>query len=203
VNPLWVILVTATTVFAGTSLCFWMLYQVHEVKTSTWILEHILCPIIRIVVLLIIVSQVYPAIETNATSADFWNIVGQQGQFGDLLNILFIAGLMLAFIPVVNHPVFALPLQSMLTIALVFHWQYIESISNLVIFPSAATILKIVAYMLLTYFVTRQSSIQVSRWIDHRLAVSGSIRMVSDAIYLLLQIPVMLIFCDFLKAQLS
>lgn len=201
-NLLLVILITATSVIVGTGLCFYLLYKALEVESTVWVLEHVLCPIMRIIVLLIVVSQVYPAIDENSTSIDFWRILGQQDQFRDIVNILFIAGLTLSFIPILNHPVFALPLQSLFTIALVFHWQYLGSIESLTLFPSFATILKLVAYMTLAYFVTRELSIPLSRWVDRKLVVSGSIRMGSDAIYMVLQIPVMLIYCSFLKSQL-
>ena len=157
---------------------------------------------IRILVLLSVVSLVYPAIDGQSSSIDFWRVLGQQSQLNDLLNILFVAGLMLAFIPVLNHPVLAMPLQSILTIALVFSWQYADKIDNLRLLPSLATQLKIFAYMLLTYFVTRHSSIHLSRWLDHKYAINGSIRLVADALSLLLQIPVMLIYCSYLKIQL-
>ncbi len=57
--------------------------------------------------------------------------------------------------------------------------------------------------MLLADFFTREISIAVSRWIDRKLVIVGSIRLVSDAIYLVLQIPVMLIYYSYLKLQLS
>ena len=202
-NLFLVIPITASSVIVGTSLCFYLLYQAREVDSTLWILEHIICPIIRIIVLLIVVSQVYPVIDGNSTSSDFWRALGQQHQFRDIVNILFIAGLLLAFIPLVNHPVFALPLQSTLTIALIFHWQYLESSASLELFPSSATILKIIACMMLAYYVTRELSIPLSRWVDRRLVVSGSIRLVSDAIYMVLQIPVMLIYCSFLNQQVT
>ncbi len=202
-NLFLVVVITAASVIAGTGLCFYLLYQAREVDTTIWILEHVLCPIVRILVLLIVVSQVYPIIDINSSSLDLWHALGQQNQFRDLVNILFIAGLLLAFIPVVNHPVFALPLQSIFTIALVFHWQYLGSIASMVLFPSTATILKIIAYMTLAYFVTRELSIPLSRWLDRRLVVSGSVRLVADAIYMVLQIPVMLIYCSFLKQQIA
>ncbi len=201
-NLFWVILLTAASVIAGTSLCFYLLYQAREVDSTVWILEHVACPIIRIIVLLIVVSQVYPAIDSNSTSLDFWRALGQQDQFRNLINILFFASLLLGFIPLLNHPVFALPLQGIFTIALVFHWQYTETLATLVLFPSIATIIKIIAYMMLAYFVTRELSIPLSRWLDRKLSVAGSIRLVSDAVYMVLQIPVMLIYCSFLKAQL-
>lgn len=201
-NLLWIVLVTATSVILGTGLCFWLIDRAHEVDSPTWIFRSILCPVIRIMVLFVIVSQVYPVVDANAASTGFWSILFQQGQFNHLINILFFAGLLLSFVPVLSHPVFALPIQSLLTIALVFHWQYSDSIASLQLFPSMATILKITIYMLLAYYVTRESSRYVSRALDTRFAVSGSIRLVSDAIYLVLQIPVMLVYGNFLELQL-
>ena len=43
----------------------------------------------------------------------------------------------------------------------------------------------------------------MSRLIDERYAIEGSVRLVSDAIYMILQIPVMLIYCGFLRQQLG
>ena len=201
-NLFWTVLVTATSVILGTGFCFWLIHKAHEVDSPTWIFEHILCPIIRVMVLLVVVSQVYPVIDANTTSIDFWRILVQQGQFNNLLNILFFAGLLLAFMPILSHPVFALPIQSLLTIALVFNWQHAESIDSFSLFPSFVTILKITIYMLFAYFVTRESSAYLSRRIDTALAITGSIRLISDAIHLVLQIPVMLVYCSFLKQQL-
>lgn len=201
-NPFWVIVLTLAGVSASSGLCFWLLHKAGEVPASLWIPEHVMCPVIRILVLLFIVSLVYPAIDANAISLEFWQVLAQRGQFNNLLNILFIAGLLLAFLPLVSHPVLALPIQSVLTIALVFNWQYAGAIDDLRLLPSPATALKIVGYMLLAYLLTREASIHLSRWLDHRFHIQGSIRLVSDAIYLALQIPVMLIYCSFLRLQL-
>ena len=202
-NPFWTILLTLASVSAGTGLCFWLLHKARDVHTTVWILGHIVCPMIRILVLLSVVSLVYPAIDGQFSTLDFWLMLAQQGEFNDLLNILFFAGLALAFIPLLSHPVIALPLQSILTIALVFSWQYTDRLDNIQLLPSLVTQLKIVVYMLLAYIATRQSSIHLSRWLDHKYAIHGSIRLVADAIYLVLQVPVMLIYCSFLKSQLG
>lgn len=124
-NLLLAVPITASTVILGTGLCFYLLYQAREVATTVWLLEHIICPIIRILVLLVVVSQIYPIIDENSTSLDFWRTLARQNEFRDIVNLLFIAGLLLAFLPLVNHPVFALPLQSTFSIALVFHGQYL------------------------------------------------------------------------------
>ena len=197
------ILLTIASVSAGTSLCFWLLHRAHEVETSVWILEHVICPIIRIVVMLSVVSLVYPTINAESSPWEFWRVLSHQGQFNLLLNILFFGGLAMSFLPILSHPVVALPLQSMLTIALAFSWQYASDISAAQLMPSMLTLGKLLVYMLFAYFLTRESSIRLSRWIDRRYALEGSIRLVSDAFYMILQIPVMLIYCSFLRQQLG
>ncbi len=198
----WIILVTLFCVVAAAGLCYYLIYQAREVATTRWVLEHVFCPLTRLLVLLIVTSLVYPAVDAASGSADFWRLLADSNQGRDLVNLLFFGGLALAFVPVINHPLFVLPLQSMLTIALVFHWQYIEAEASISLFPSLLTLLKIFIYMLLAYFVTREASIRLSRWIDNRFTIEGSIRLVSDMIYLPLQIPVMLIYGGYLQAQL-
>lgn len=202
-NPFWVVVLTLAGVSAGSGLCFWLLHKAQEVPSSLWILEHVICPLIRILVLLFVVSLIYPAIDAHTGSLEFWRLLGQQGRLNNLINIMFFAGLLLAFLPLVSHPVFALPIQSILTIALVFDWQYADIVDALQLLPSPATSLKLLGYMLLAYFVIRESSIYLSRRLDHRFHIEGSIRLVADAMYLVLQIPLMLIYCDFLKQQLA
>ena len=197
------IVLTILSVTVGTSLCFWLMHKAREVKTSLWVLEHIICPIIRILVMLSVVSLVYPTIHAESSPFEFWQVLAQQGQFNLLLNILFFAGLAMSFLPVLSHPVVALPLQSSLTIALVFSWQYASEVSLAALFPSALTLGKLVIYMSLAYVVTRESSIKLSRLIDERYAIEGSVRLVSDAIYMILQIPVMLIYCSYLRQLLG
>lgn len=193
-----VIIVTGG-VLGGVGLSFYLLQKAHETDTGVWYLEHVFSPLLRVVLLLIVVSQVYPAFDSQSTSLDFWRHLREQQQIQDIVNILFFGGLLLAFIPIVNHPIFALPIQGMLTIALVFHWQYGGDALHL--WPSAVTLLKIVAYLLLAWLITRELGIRLSRHIDRWLVVSGSIRLVTDTLYMLLQIPVMLIYGAYLAAQ--
>lgn len=201
-NLFWAVIITALSVVAGSSLCFWLLHKAREVDSSAWILEHIICPIFRVIVLMIIVSVVYPAIAENTSMLDFWRVLNRQGQFSDLLNILFFGSLLLGLVPIVNHPVFALPLQSCLALALVFHWHFADQLTPVSLLPPLTLALEIGGYMLLVYMITRESSIQLSRWIERKLVISGSIHLVSDAIYLVLQIPVMLMYCSFLSQLL-
>jgi hypothetical protein len=202
-NLLQALLITAVSVFGSVSLSFYLLWKARDSSSVVWYLEYVFAPLLRVVVLLIVVSQIYPVIDGQSTSIDFWRNLGQRQHLRDIVNILFVVGLLLAFVPLVNHPVFALPIQSMLTIAVVFHWQYRDSADSITLFPSLVTLAKIAAYMLLAWLATRELSIPIARWIDRRFVVSGSLRLVADTIYMLLQIPVMLIYCGYLARQLS
>jgi hypothetical protein len=196
----WVIIFACLTIISSTSLCFYLLRKTSDVDSTVWILEHVFCPIIRILALLIIVSLVYPIISPDTTAANFWRVLLQEQNINHVINILFFGSLFLAFIPVLGHPAFALPVQSCLSIALVFNWQYSNDVIQFV--PQTTNLVKIVLYLIAAYFVTTRSSILLSHWIDKKLVISGSIRLVSDSIYLVLQIPVMLMYCTFLGNQL-
>lgn len=200
-NLFWVVAMTVITATLGSGLCLWLLHQTREVNSSLWIVQHILCPVIRIILLLIVVGLTYAVINDDVSGTVFWQLLSQ-GQFNNLLNILFFAGLLLSFLPLVNHPAFALPIQSMFSLALLFHWQYAGSSESISLFPSMTTLITILVYMALAYFFTRESSIRVARWIDNKLVISGSVRLVADAIYLVLQIPLMLVYGSFVKLQL-
>ena len=202
-NPLGVILVTLTSVVAGTSACFWLLHQARDADTTVWILEHILCPILRILVLLIVVSQIYPSLQGNGSGLDFWRVLLRQGQFNDLVNILFFAGLGMAFVPWINHPAIALPLQALFTVALVFHWQFPEWQTGVSLWPTMATLLKIAGFMLFAWLLVRALGPRAGRLLDRRYAVEGSTVLVADALYLWLQIPVILVYTAYLNAQVA
>jgi hypothetical protein len=62
---------------------------------------------------------------------------------------------------------------------------------------------KILQKLIAIYFVIRATSVPVSRWLDRKFKISGSIQPISDSLYLGLQIPVMLIYCSYLSGQTS
>jgi hypothetical protein len=199
----WVTIVTIGSVTIGTTLCFYLLSKTRDVEPTQWIIEHIICPIFRVLVLIVIVSQVYPVISSGIDSSGFWSVIFQQNHINHVINVLFFGSLILAFLPLVSHPVFSLPIQSCLTVALIFNWQYGHLLEQPVIFlPGISIWAKIILYMAAAYFVTRECSVWLSRLLDQQLHISGSIRLVADAIYLVLQIPVIWMYCAYLKAQL-
>lgn len=159
-------------------------------------------------VLVVIVSQIYPVISLDEngrgmSSLEFWGIIFDQRHFNQLINVLFFGGLAITFIPLLNHPVFALPIQSGLSVALIFHWQFLQQLDAAISFlPGIGDLLKIIVYMAIAYYVTRELSIWVSERLDRLLTIEGSIHLVADAIYLVFQIPLIAIYCLYLKGQL-
>ena len=100
-NLFWIILLTCTSTIIGTSFCFYLLRHVDEVEPAQWLLEQVICPIIRIVVLLFIASLIYPAISPETSTLDYWRVLWEQQHFNQAINILFFGSLLLAFVPVV------------------------------------------------------------------------------------------------------
>ncbi|HEY5740495.1 MAG TPA: hypothetical protein VIW27_12280, partial [Gammaproteobacteria bacterium] len=87
-------IIVAGSVLGGVSLSFYLLHKAHQTDTLVWYLEHVLCPLLRVIVLLIVVSQVYPAIDSQSTSLDFWRHLRERQQLQDIVNILFFGGLL-------------------------------------------------------------------------------------------------------------
>ena len=199
----WIIIFTGISVITSTGLCFYLLAKTKDADITVWILEQVICPVIRILALLVIVSLIYPFLSPDTTAADYWRVLIHEQNINHAINILFFASLFLIFIPILNHPAFALPLQSCLSIALVFNWQFSAELNQPIrFFPPTVDLVKIVMYLIAAYFITTRSSSVLSRWVDKKLAISGSIRLVSDSIFLILQIPVMLMYSAFLGKQL-
>jgi hypothetical protein len=207
-NLFWIILATIACVISGISLCFWLIQKASDDSFTIRFLEHIACPIVRITVLLIIVSLLYPSTGAESSTLGFWRVLFQHNHINATINILFFGSLLLSFLPILSHPVFTLPLQSCLSIALVFSWQYAPVLyeipsSSPSLVPAIGEGVKIVLYMAVAYFITLHSSLVVARWIDQKMEVTGSIRLVSDSIYLVFQIPVILSYCVFLSQILA
>jgi hypothetical protein len=199
-----VISITLGSVFAGTSLCFYLLRKTNDVDSTNWIIQHIACPIFRTLVLIIIVGLVYSLISDSSGSNSFWEVIFRQNRFNHVINVLFFGSLILGFLPLVDHPVFSLPIQSCLTVALVFNWEFGHLTEQPIIFlPGITVLVKISLFMVAAYFLTGEISVGISRWLDRKFHISGSILLVADAVYLVLQIPLIWMYCNYLKAQLA
>ena len=67
-NLLWTILGTIAIAAFGTGFCYWLIHQAQEVHSSLCILKHIVCPMLDILLLLILVSLVYPLAIRESTA---------------------------------------------------------------------------------------------------------------------------------------
>ena len=45
-------IIVAGSVLGGVSLSFYLLHKAHQTDTLVWYLEHVLCPLLRVIVLL-------------------------------------------------------------------------------------------------------------------------------------------------------
>ena len=202
-SPFWIIIFTLLVVTTATAINYIAIRFTEDSDTTQWVLEHIHCPIVRILSLLVIVGLMYSNVNPGQESAIFWQLAFSGKNINNLINIVFFGSLLMAFIPFIEHPIFSLPVQSCVTLALVFNWQYgAQEHISISLLPDILLILKIIAYMALAYFATRHISISLSSWIDEQLTIKGSIKLIGDAIYLVLQIPVIMMYGAYISSQL-
>lgn len=193
-----IIIVGAST----TTLSFWLLSKAIEQPPSDWVVIHVVSPLLRILSLIIAVSLIFPVLFPQSSVMTVWQLLFQQNQVNDLLNLLFVASLLLSFLPVLGHPMIALPVQSCLTTALLFDWFFMGQADSITWLPDWTTLLKLTIAMLIILLVGNQAAKRLAKHIDDTYHLSGSIQLVSDVIYLPLLMPIVMIYGSWLQQQL-
>lgn len=185
-------------------LCARLHSQLLQAVAGEWLVEHIYCPIARILILMCMTLLLFPLMAPETDYQQVVELFLKREYLTNMMNILFVTGLLIAFFPLLNHPAFAMPLLGSIATAILFH-SYIsltqqQDISYL---PDLRSALKIIAIIMVIYWINRWLVEQVSTYIDHRFIVSGSRTMVMDICYMILQIPVMLAYAGSLLQQID
>ena len=197
-----VLILVLITALVLTSFSFWLLAIAQQQPPSDWIVVHVLSPILRTIALIIAVSLVFPILFPQSSVAALWQMLSSQDHFSNLLNILFIASLLMSFLPFIGHPLISMPVQGGLAIAVVFDWFFDDPGLSISWFPDAWTLLKIGLAMLVIFLLGQQAARLLAQRVDEMFHLTGSIQLVADVIYLPLLVPVILIYGDWLKQQL-
>jgi hypothetical protein len=119
-----------------------------------------------------------------------------------MVNILFVASLLFAFLPIFNHPALAMPLLGCLAIGLIFFHQVVLPANiDIFLFPSLAISIKLLTLMIISYLICRWLTNKLSPWLDYHYNITGSKALVSDTSYLIFQMPIMLAYGQSLNVQ--
>jgi small-conductance mechanosensitive channel len=137
----------------------------------------------------------YPLMIPGSNYTQLWALFSQPPFLINMVNILFVAGLLFSFLPIASHPAIGMPLLGCIATALFFKHQYALAHGiDFSGFPTPAGTLKIIALMLLAYWITRWLNRVLSQWVDLKFMVSESENLISDINYLIFQMPVVLAY---------
>lgn len=194
------IVLSIAIAFACTLLHKQLLYT----PAGEWMIEHIYCPLSKVLLMMLMAFLLFPLIETTTRYGQLFELFSQEDFVIDMMNILFFGGLLLSFLPLLSHSALATPILGCIASGLLFlHHVAIPAQIEFNWLPSANALSYIATLMLLTYLLNRWLSERVSEWIDQRFIVTGSKVLVSDINTLILQIPIVLAYGHSLTLQLA
>ena len=176
-------------------LCGYLHRHLLQVFAGEWLTDHIYCPAVRTSLLVIMTLLLFPIMVEPAGYGDVKALFLTQDYLTNLLNILFVTGLLSSFIPGLRHPALAMPLRACIASAILLQQYYSDSPpETLGWLPDVAGAIKVMVLIILLGWLVSAAIDPVSTAIDHYFLVSGSKLMVSDTLYLIAQTPIMLAY---------
>lgn len=183
--------------------CAWIHKHLMYASAGEWLVEHIYCPLARVLLLIFCAFLLFPLIHSSTGYKDLLTVFFLQDFLINLVNILFAGSLIISFLPILNHPSVALPILSCITIALLFqHHLALPRGIELSWISDIAVVGKMLLIAVITGLAARWLNREIAEWVDNRFIVTGSIAMVADINYLILQIPIVLAYGASLAVQL-
>lgn len=185
-------------------LCAQLHKQLLYIALGEWLMEHIYCPLARVLLLMLMAFLLYPLIVVTATYSELFNLFFEHDFIVSMLNILFLSSLAFSFAPVFSHPAVAMPVLGCIATGILFlHHRLIPAGLDITWLPASGASVKLLILIILCYLACRWLNEHVSEWIDHHYIVTGSKSLVSDINYLIFQMPVVLAYGAILQTQLS
>ena len=168
-----------------------------DVSVSLWIFEKLGIPLIRGFALSLFIVMTYPVLfgiaEAPAISALFDS---GAGKMSSLVNMAFVVGILLPFIPLVGQLQFlALPIQGMAIAGLLFYWlQASTEDVELSPWPSWDSLLEIAFLAWLTHALAVRLTSPLGDFLDRNFYRRGYQSLSYQALILLFQAPVILVY---------
>jgi len=200
----WIALIIILLSTGVAILCVYLHAHLLQVIAGTWLTDHIYCPVVKTMILVIMTLLLFPLMVQQADYSQVFNVFVEREYLTQMLNILFVSGLLISFIPLLQHPAMAMPLLGCIATAILFNSYFsVRLPQEVALLPDFTALLKILLLMFAIYWLNRWIIDQFSSYIDHRFIITGSRELVADIAYLILQIPVMLAYAHSLNLQNS
>lgn len=184
--------------------CAFLHRQLLQVIAGEWLHEHVYCPTARTAILVIMTLMLFPLMVEGVGYDQVSSLFISREYLTNMLNILLVSGLAITFLPLLNHPAFAMPLLGCIATAILFqHYFTLFAGKEPVWIPGVAAMIKIVILVAVLYWLGNALIDHLATYLDHRFLVTGSKEIVTDIVYLILQIPVMLAYAAGLQASVT
>lgn len=187
-------------------LLFDWLHRRLEHQALQWPWDHIGMPLLRALLILMFILMVYPglfALDNAPTLGELFS--ANDGRLTQAVNILFLVTLLIPLVPVVGDwEELVLPAQAMTASALLFswlaEWKGINEVSYL---PGTGSIIFLLVLAILTHWLAVNLAASVGEMLDEKFHVKDSGHLVSRALVLVMQSPVIVIYSLSLGKQLA
>jgi len=192
---IWIALVIILFSFGLAYLCFFLQQHFLYVAVAEWLTEHIYCPLLRVMLIMLMAFLLYPLMIPASNYDQLASLFSEHGFLINMLNLLFLASLLFSFLPLVSHPAIGLPLLSCIATGIFFKHQY--AIPHGLEFDgwlAPLIALKIIALMLLSYWITGWLNRKIANWVDFRFMLRDSENLIADINYLVFQLPIVLAY---------
>jgi hypothetical protein len=184
--------------------CILLHKQLLYIAAAEWLMEHVYCPMARVLLLMLMAFLLFPMIFIDINYAQLGKLFLQYSFLINMLNILFFSSLLFTFVPLLRHTAIAMPVLGCIATGLLFLHQYaIPAQLDFNWLPGASAAGNILLLMILTHLISRWLNNRVSEWIDLRYIVTGSKALIRDINHLIFQIPVVLAYGKGLTLQLA
>lgn len=171
-----------------------------------WSWAHLLAPFLRAVSIVVFVYLAYPAVFAVRHAPDFALLLADGTlRLNNLVGILFLCTLLLPIIPVFERRVeLILPLQALIATAAVFDWytDYLGA-SAASIWPGTPTALLLAGVVVFGHRVAADLGNRLGHAMDKAFVTRGFDRVVPNAMELLAQAPVILLYGYALGRQVA
>jgi hypothetical protein len=196
-----IIIVLSTTVAL---LCAYLHRQLLQVFAGEWLHEHVYCPTTRTFILLVMTLLLFPLMNEDVDYAQVGQLFLSREYLTNMLNILLVSGLVITFVPLLNHPALAMPILGCIATAILFHHYFAQFPGTEPDWiPGIAATIKILVLISILFWLGQMLIEQLACYFDQRFFVTGSKEIVTDIVYLILQIPVMLAYAAGLQASVA
>ena len=186
-------------------LLFAYVHNLLEGEWIQWPWDHFMMPLLRAGLVLMFIAIAYPSIFGLSDAPTLSEVLARDDmRIHHMLNLVFVITLFFPLIPVVGdwHE-FVLPLQGIAASMLLFNWLAHElNVMDVHFWPGIDSVLYMSMLASFTHVAAVWISDRTGALFDRRFEVDGSNKLVSSVLVMIMQGPIIVLYCRGLGRQL-